>query len=470
MKNQSVLDYIKSNITILDGASGTQMQKRGMPAGVSPETFAIENPHLLAAFQREYYEAGSDIVYAFTFGANLPKLKHYGISEDKVMGTNEKIAKISCEVRDEMRLKYPGRNFYVAGDLAPTGEFLEPAGTLSFKQLIEIYKQQAKGLLNAGVDLFVVETMMDLNQTRAAVIAIKKVCNLPIFATLTFDHGRTLSGEKPLECLITLEALGVAAFGANCSTGPKEMAELLFGIPETSSIPIIAKPNAGMPEEVNGETVFPMNADDFANAATLFLKENVGILGGCCGTTPGHIEKLNEKVKLNAVDVKDNNVSLIENINQADSSFNNNFEIVKVKDMICSSQKNIEISKIDIKDKSRTVYCKDPLDLSDEISDINSGITPGNQEFAIIDFIEYEKSESFSKDELMEGILNLGMYTKTPIVIRSADIQTIKTVGASFCGRIGIIDSADLDQKAMDAITFYGLRSIQLTDYAGYNS
>lgn len=447
MGNKDILEFIATKVVLLDGASGTQMQKLGMPAGVCPETFAISNPDLLTGFQREYYESGSDIVYTFTFGANSNKLKHYGINEEKVIEINEKIAKISCDLRDEMKSKYPGRSFYVAGDLAPTGEFLEPFGELAFHELTAIYKKQAHGLLNAGVDLFVVETMMDLNQTRAAVIAVKEICDLPVFTTLTFDNGKTLSGESPSECLITLESLGVRAFGANCSTGPLEMAKLLSGIREISSIPIIAKPNAGMPVQINGETVFPMGAEEFSLCVNSFLDEGITILGGCCGTTPEHILKLSSKVL-------DKPKILIQNKNSGR---------IKSSDMICSSQKRIEISKIDVSSKNHTIVCTYPLELADDVSDLISEMNDDSGDYVIIDFTAYELSENFLIDDLRDGIINLGMYTKTPIVILSSNYLTIKTIGENYCGRAGILCCCDFDEKTTRMIDFYGMARIKTT-------
>jgi len=293
----SVLKFIEENILVLDGASGTQMQKMGMPEGVCPEAWAIENEDILRKIQREYVDAGSNVVYTFTFGANRFKLDEYGL-DHKVVEMNKKLAKISKEA--------VGDKAYVAGDLAPTGQYIEPLGVISFEDMIDNYKEQVKGLLEGGVDFFVIETMMDIQEARAALIAVKESCNLSVFVSMTFqENHRTLTGTDPVTALVTLQSLGADAVGCNCSTGPEDMAKIIKEMKPYAKVPLLAKPNAGLPKLINGKTVFDMGSDEFSSYVDVLVEAGANIIGGCCGTTPVYISKIADKVK----NIKVNNVN-----------------------------------------------------------------------------------------------------------------------------------------------------------------
>lgn len=304
--NQKIFHSRYSNqVVLLDGATGTNLQAAGMPAGVSPEKWILDHPEVLERLQEDFYEAGSTIVYAFTFGANRIKLESHGFvsGSEQVEAVNTSLAKISCGVRDKMKLKYPERDFYVAGDLAPTGSFLMPAGDLDFDDLVEIYREQVRGLMAAGVDLFVAETMMDLAQTRAAVLAVREETDMPVFASVTVDdNGRTLSGNSFEVCLLSLAADGAQAVGMNCSSGPLTMADNLRFAAIPSGCLLLAKPNAGVPRlNEDGKTVFDLSPSNFAAQMMSFIKIGVSIIGGCCGTTPEHISALSDAAASTAV-------------------------------------------------------------------------------------------------------------------------------------------------------------------------
>lgn len=282
-----------SNIThkaflILDGATGTNLQKAGMPVGVCPEQWILDNPDIMMQLQRDYVAAGTDILYAPTFTGNRIKLAEYGL-ENSLVDLNTKLVQLSKEAA--------GGKALVAGDLTMTGRQLYPLGNLMFEELVEVYKEQVKALYDAGVDLYVVETMMSLQETRAAVIAIQETCNLPIMASLTFEaDGRTLFGTDPQTAVVVLQSLGVDAIGLNCSTGPMEMVETVGKMYAYANIPILAKPNAGLPELENGMTVYKTTPEEFGAAGRKLAEAGAGILGGCCGTTPAHIKALKEAV------------------------------------------------------------------------------------------------------------------------------------------------------------------------------
>ncbi|MDE5909339.1 MAG: homocysteine S-methyltransferase family protein [Lachnospiraceae bacterium] len=285
MKREAFQKFVENRLVYLDGATGSNLMKRGMPGGVCPEKWILEHPDVFIGLQREFVEAGSNIIYAPTFTANRIKLKEYGL-EEQIEEINHQLVKLSKEAADGKAL--------VAGDLTMTGRQLAPIGDMDFEELIDVYKEQIRLVCDAGVDLLIVETMMSLQETRAALIAAKEVCDLPVMATLTFESdGRTLYGTDGVSAAVTLEKLGASAIGANCSTGPDKMVELIQNISEVVSVPIIAKPNAGMPcLNSEGETVYDMDADTFGREMKKLVEAGACILGGCCGTSPEYIEKL----------------------------------------------------------------------------------------------------------------------------------------------------------------------------------
>lgn len=297
MTKQEWKTLTQSRILFLDGATGSNLSKRGMPAGVCPEKWILENTEKLIGLQMDFIEAGTDILYAPTFTGNRIKLKEYGL-EDDISKINRNLVELSKEAVRRSKEKYPDRMVYVAGDLTMTGQQLYPIGTLQFEELVEVYKEQVAYLLMAGVDLFVVETMMSLQETRAAVLAIKETCDLPIMATLTFnDDCKTLFGTDPTTAVIVLENLGADAVGLNCSTGPDKMVSVIEEMKKVATVPIIAKPNAGLPHLEDGETVFDMQPDEFASHMKVLVEAGASIVGGCCGSTPEHIKAMVEMVK-----------------------------------------------------------------------------------------------------------------------------------------------------------------------------
>ena len=298
MKREELYQRLEEGPLILDGATGSNLQKAGMPAGVCPEQWILDHPQALIKLQSDFARAGTDIVYAPTFSANRVKLAEYGL-EDRIGQINRDLVSLSRKAVEGQAL--------VAGDMTMTGQALAPVGTMELEDLIEIYKEQASYLLEAGVDLFVVETMMSLAETRAAVLAIREICDLPIMASLTFqEDGRTLYGTDPVTAVVVLQSIGTDVIGVNCSTGPAEMLSVVRQMKEYAEVPILAKPNAGLPVLVDGETIYPMEAEEFASYGPDFVEAGAGLLGGCCGTTPEHIRLLSEAVRGMTVKAPDN--------------------------------------------------------------------------------------------------------------------------------------------------------------------
>lgn len=282
----------KGHILYLDGATGSNLVKAGMPSGVCPEQWILEHKDVMLKLQKDYVQAGTNILYAPTFTANRIKLAEYHLEKNMSAMIHELVA-----ISREAAASSPGHTVLVAGDITMTGEQLKPMGKMELEDLIDIYKEQILSLMDAGVDLLVVETMMSLAETRAALIAAKEVCDLPVIATLTFEaDGRTLFGTDAKTAAIVLESLGASAIGANCSTGPAQMESIISDMVTHTRIPVIAKPNAGLPFlDENGNTCYNMEAEEFTEEMEILVNAGAAILGGCCGTTPEFIRQIHDR-------------------------------------------------------------------------------------------------------------------------------------------------------------------------------
>ena len=292
MTRQEFRELIEKKIVLLDGATGSNLQRAGMAAGVCPEQWILEHPDVLIELQKAYIQAGSDIIYAPTFTSNRIKLREYGL-EGQLADMNKELVALSKEAVLQSK-----KRVYIAADLTMTGEQLYPVGTLTFEELVDIYKEQISCCLEAGVDLFVIETMMSLQECRAAVLAVKETCDLPVMVSLTFNEDmRTLYGTDPETAAVVMEAMGVDAVGVNCSNGPEKLCEVVERMAAYAGISLLAKPNAGLPRLVEGMTQYEMGAEEFGVAAARLVEAGASIVGGCCGTTPEHIACLARQVE-----------------------------------------------------------------------------------------------------------------------------------------------------------------------------
>lgn len=294
MSNTELRKQIQEDFFILDGATGSNLQKAGMKSGECPEQWILNHPDIFIDLQKKYIEAGSDAVYAPTFTSTRVKLDEYGLGakQREYVG---KLVGLSKQAVEESRTD---RKIYVLGDISMTGLQIQPLGTMPFEELVDIYKEQVTLSVEAGVDGFVIETMMSLQEARAAVLAVKESCDLPVFVTMTFqEDGRTLYGTSPETAMVVLQEMGVDAVGINCSTGPDKMVDAVKSMKRYAKVPVIVKPNAGLPALVDGETVYDMGPDEFARAMKKLVEAGATVLGGCCGTTPEHICCLKEALK-----------------------------------------------------------------------------------------------------------------------------------------------------------------------------
>ena len=274
-------DFLKNDILILDGAMGTVLQQRGLPPGGQPELLNLTEPELLDSVYQEYADAGSQVVYANTFGANGLKLQRTGHSVDEIVTAAVTIAKQAVA----------GLGVRVALDMGPLGELLEPMGSLPFERAYELFREMAVAGEKAGADLVAIETMTDLYEAKAALLAVKENTDLPVLVTMSFDEtGRTFTGCTVASMARTLEGLGADAVGLNCSLGPDKLAPLLAELCRNTRLPVVAKPNAGLPDPVDGH--YDMGPEAFVEALLPCLDAGVTIFGGCCGTSPEYIRRL----------------------------------------------------------------------------------------------------------------------------------------------------------------------------------
>ena len=408
---RKIINLVKKKILILDGATGTELQKRGMPAGMFPEVWCLENPDAIQDIHSAYQKAGSDIVFTCTFGANRLKLSQYGIKN--VRDINKKLAILARRA--------VGNKALVAGDIGPTGHFVEPFGDLTFVEAVEIFKEQVRGLLEGGIDLFAVETMMDIQETRAALIAIKEITDHFTMVTMTYEtNGYTLNGTDPVTALITLQSLGADAVGCNCSTGPDAMVNLITAMKPYATVPLVAKPNAGMPRQVGGETIYDMDPDDFASFGKQFAAGGVNLIGGCCGTTPEHIEALKKKMS---------RVPVIVPVRKSLSAVSSarGYRIFDMGSPLCiigerinpTGKKALQQELLDGKMNIVRQMAKDQEKQGADLLDVNIGVHG-------IDEI----------DTVQKVIHLLSANTRLPLVIDSPDEETIETALRIYPGRV----------------------------------
>lgn len=266
---------------VLDGATGTRLQEMGMPGGVSPEMWCLENPEVIREIQRGYVEAGSNAVYAPTFSANRTLIKKYGI-DMSVRELCRRLVEISRSAVDGRAL--------VGGDMAPSGLLVPPMGETTFDELVDIFTEQAEALEEAGVDFFGIETQTSLAEARACVTAVRAVSDKPVLVSFSCgDTGRTLMGGSLTAALLALQDMGVYAFGVNCCGKPALVADLLDEMKPYASITLIAKPNAGIPRVEDGRTFYPLEPEELAKYIPEYIAAGAGFVGGCCGTGNEHI-------------------------------------------------------------------------------------------------------------------------------------------------------------------------------------
>ena len=285
MNRTEFQSWTKKHIRLMDGATGSNLMKAGMPRGVCTEQWVLEHPDAILALQGAYKAAGSDMVYAPTFCANRIALSGYGLQDDVSRMNRELVA---------LSKKAVGSGVLVAGDMTTTGKPADPEDSEGYQLLLDAYREQAEALISGGADLIGVETMMGVSECVAAIEAIRSLGDIAVICTLSVQSdGKCYFDGSVFEAAEILEALGADAIGVNCSTGPDQLESVIRTLKNTCTLPIIAKPNAGMPKiSDSGEAVYSMEAGEFARHMERLVEAGASLIGGCCGTTPEFIEAL----------------------------------------------------------------------------------------------------------------------------------------------------------------------------------
>lgn len=282
MSKPHIIELLSEQVLYFDGAMGTMVQKHGLKAGENPEVFSLTHPEVIAAIHQSYREAGADIITANTFGANAHKLAASGYSPAEIISASVALAKQAA-----------GPDGYAALDIGPIGELLEPMGTLSFDEAYSMFREEVEAGVQAGADLILIETMSDLYEIKAAILAAKENSELPVFVTLTVEEsGRTYTGCDMEAFAVLAESLGADAIGLNCSLGPVQMLPHLRRLISLTSLPVIFQPNAGLPRVEDGMTSYDITPEQFGACQKEAVGAGVAVAGGCCGTTPDYIAQV----------------------------------------------------------------------------------------------------------------------------------------------------------------------------------
>ncbi len=441
-------DYIRQGFVFLDGATGSNLQEHGMQAGDCPETWILEHPDVFVELQKGYIQAGSDVLYAPTFTCNRIKLAEYGL-EDRLEEMTAKLVGLSRRAVEESGTT---RQVYIAGDMTMTGEQLYPMGTLSFEELVDVYKEQVRALVAAGVDLFVVETMMSLQECRGAVLAIKETCGdeLPVMVTLTFQvDGRTLYGTSPETAAIVLESMGVDAVGVNCSAGPDKMVDLIQRMERMVGIPLVVKPNAGLPKLVDGRTAYDMGAEEFSETMLPLVKKGATILGGCCGTTPEHIKRLRERLagEVPVFPEKKKVRALTNERNYVEIDLEGNFSIVGER-INPTGKKELQAQLREGELELVVSMAEEQVEKGAKILDVNMGMNGIDE-----------------KEMMLQAIYELTLAVDVPLSIDSSYVDVVEQALRIYPGR-ALINSISLEpekfEKLIPAAKKYGAMFILL--------
>lgn len=433
-----VKKYLEDNILVFDGAMGTMLQKKGLKLGENPELFNIKDKDKVREIHEEYLNSGAMVITTNTFGANELKLEETGYSVEEIVDAAVSIAK---EARGNSEA-------YIALDVGPIGQLLEPMGILSFDEAYEIFKRQVVQGEKSGADIILIETMTDLYEAKAALLASKENSNLPVFCTMSFEeNGRTFTGCTPESMAMVLEGLGADAIGINCSLGPKELLPIVKRIKKWTNLPIMTQPNAGLPTISFGEAIYDISAKDFSTWVKEFIKEGVSIIGGCCGTTPGVIKELRE--------LADNN----KRVKREKVSYS----------AVCTPSKVVEIEGVKvigerINPTGKKLF-KEALKNNDLDYILKQAIDQVEAGAEILD-VNVGLPEIDEKDMMKRVIKEIQGIIDTPLQIDSSDINAIEVGLRAYNGK-AIVNSVNGEDEVLERILplvkKYGANVVGLT-------
>jgi len=418
---KSILELIMEKRIYFDGGAGTYLQSNGLMTGTPPETWNIENPDKITDMHRAYIDAGCNVVTTNTFGINRDKYQNY---EDLITAAIN-CAKNAVNGKDDV---------FIAFDIGPTGRLLEPLGDLSFDDAVELFSANVKVAAKCGVDLVIIETMNDSYETKAAVLAVKENCDLPVFVTNVYDSsGKLMTGASPEAMVAMLEGLGVDALGLNCSVGPDKMLDIIDRFTDNASVPVIANPNAGLPVVVDGRTTYNIDADQFADYMQKLAEKGVNILGGCCGTTPEYMKKTVEKTA---------------GIEYKKPVFKNHTVVSSYTQAVFIGSKPILIGeRINPTGKKKL---KEALKTDDLNYILNEGITQAEKGVHILD-VNVGLPEIDEAKMMKKVVTSLQAVTDLPLQIDTSDPAVLEDAMRYYNGK-PLVNSVNGEDESMDAV------------------
>ncbi len=422
----NIKEYLKNNFIFLDGGMGTLLQKEGLLPGEMPERWNISHPEIITKIHRDYFDAGSNVVNTNTFGANILKFSPKELEE---------IVKAAIEnakrARKESTSPQPK---WVALDIGPSGRMLAPYGDFQFEDAVKTFAETVKLGVKYGADLVVIETMNDSYETKAALLAVKENCDLPVFVTNAYgEDGKLMTGASPSAMVAMLEGMGADAIGINCSLGPKALTKVCEEYLAKASVPVILKPNAGLPKAVNGGTVYDVLPDEFSEDVASLMEKGVRIAGGCCGTTPEYIAELvKESAKLTPKAIVKKNITCV-------SSYTHTVEFKDVPILIGE--------RINPTGKKRF---KEALKNNDIDYILNEGISQQEKGVHILD-VNVGLPEINEAEMLKKSVFELQAIINLPLQIDTSDPTAMEKALRIYNGK-AMINSVNGKKESMDAV------------------
>ncbi len=426
VKKMNFSEYLKNNIVYLDGGMGTLLQAGGLKPGEHPEKWNISHPEIITDIHKSYFNSGSNVVCTNTFGANSLKF-----SDEEL---EEIIKSAICNAKKARELSSTPHEKFIALDIGPTGKLLKPLGDLDFEEAVTVFSKTVKLGAKYGVDLVLIETMNDSYETKAALLAVKENCGLPVLVSNAYNEdGKLMTGASPAAMVALLEGMGATAIGANCSLGPKQLANVAMELLENASVPVILKPNAGLPEVKNGKTQFNVTPEEFSEEVTELIKKGLRVVGGCCGTTPDYIKALTEKSKdLKPLEIKNKNLTVV-------SSYTKAVEFLNTPILIGE--------RINPTGKKRF---KQALIENDIAYILNEGVSQQEKGVHILDvnvgLPDIDENEMLKKTvEELQAVIDL------PLQIDTADVGAMENALRVYNGK-ALINSVNGKKESMNAI------------------
>ncbi len=419
-------EYLKHNIVYLDGGMGTLLQAQGLASGEHPEKWNLSHPEVITNIHKNYYDSGSNVVCTNTFGAN--SLKFNDVELEEIIKSAISNAKKAKELSTAPQEKF------IALDIGPTGKLLKPLGDLDFNDAVNIFSKTVSLGVKYGVDLILIETMNDSYETKAALLAVKENCDLPVFVSNAYNEdGKLMTGASPAAMVALLEGMGATAIGANCSLGPKQLTKVAEELLENASVPVILKPNAGLPEIIDGKTQFNVSPEEFAEDVTKLLKKGLRVVGGCCGTTPDYIKALTEKSKnLKPLEIENKNLTVVSSYTKAVKFLNSPILIGE---------------RINPTGKKRF---KQALIENDIAYILNEGVTQKEKGVHILD-VNVGLPDIDENKMLKKTVEELQAVMDLPLQIDTADVTAMKNALRIYNGK-ALINSVNGKKESMNTI------------------